>query len=209
MSRAAFNLTRVLAAGAALAAAGPHAQASITGVTGSTTWLGSPPLGCGVGQLTGPTAKTWNEQQNLSVSLLSADMVNNPGTSGGAVPGTVSGLVSSHFIHWEGTIGSPAVAGSVVFNQPIIGVIFKPANLNATDALLGAIPTTYPTGYPFRGLNAVSSFTIMGNALKYKFLSNSVATELVQLRVITQAPTPGGAAVLGLGGALVGLRRRR
>ena len=45
----------------------PLSSAAITGVTGSTTWLGSPPAACGLGQLVGVTAFAWDEQQGINL----------------------------------------------------------------------------------------------------------------------------------------------
>lgn len=85
----------------AIAAGAGAASAAITGVTGSTTWLGTPPVNCSPSFLMGGTVYTWDEQQNVSTSGVNVDMVNNPGTSSGAIAGTISGNFDSHFIHLE------------------------------------------------------------------------------------------------------------
>src|SRR5436305_1456407 len=100
------------------------ALGSITGTTGATTQI-SPPPACGPGQLTGFTASAWDEQQNVPISTgIFVDMVNNPGTSTGAISGTISGAFDSHFLHFEPTPGAVGAIGTVTFSGQIIGVIF-------------------------------------------------------------------------------------
>lgn len=185
------------------------ASGAITGVTGMTTSLGTPPVSCVPGALIGGTVYAWNEQQNVLTSGVFVDMTNNPGVSSGAIPGVIAGNFDSHFLHLEDYSGVGPFTGSVTFSGQIIGVIFVNLTLDATDALFGAGGTTYPTGYPFRGLNTQSSFGISGNTLKFTLNALSPVPEVVQIRVLTHpVPTPASAALLGLGG-LVATRRRR
>jgi MYXO-CTERM domain-containing protein len=194
---------------AILALTGSAASAAIVGVTGNTTWLGTPPPGCAPGQLSGMNAFAWDEQQNVALSL-NVDMTNNPGSSTSPIPGTVSGTYDSHFIHFEGIPGVIGAQGTVTYNNPIVAVIFRNTTLDNSDAPAGAPSTAYPTLYPFRGLSSApaSFFSINGNTLTFNL--NTVApTQFVdQIRVLTQAPAPGSLALLGLGG-LVAARRRR
>jgi len=185
------------------------AAAAITGVSGQTTWLGVAPVACTPGALTGPNAFTWNEQQGIFVNNVQCDMINNPGVSPG-IPGQVSGLVDNHFIHFEPNTAAQFVSGSVTFASRIRGVIFRNVFLDITDIPLGAPGTLYPTGYPLRGLNAASMFSINNNVLTFQFAAPLPTADILQLRVITEhfVPSPGSMALLGLGG-LVAVRRRR
>lgn len=185
------------------------ASAAITGVTGAATWLGVAPTSCFPGALTGPTVYAWDEQQNVFTGGVFVDMVNNPGSSGGAISGVIGGNFDSHFLHLEDYSGVGPFIGSVTFSGPIIGVIFVNTTLDSTDAGFGALGTAYPTGYPFRGLNSQSSFSISGNTLKFNLWSISPVPEIVQIRVLTHPiPAPGAMALLGLGGLCVARRRR-
>lgn len=185
------------------------ASAAITGVTGQTTWLGSAPLNCTPGGLVGPNAFAWDEQQGINVAGVPCDMVNNPATNFTAILGTVTGLVDSHFIHFEPNTGSQIVNGTVTFSGKIRGVMFRQPFLDISDAPLGSPGTAYPTGYPFRGLNVSSMFSINNNVLSFHFVGPMPTADLLQLRVLTEhVPAPGGAALLGLGG-LVAARRKR
>lgn len=199
---------RMLAVSAlALVASGSLAQAAIVNVTGQTTWLGSPPVACGPGALTGFNAHTWDEQTNVSLSMI-ADMVNNPGTSGTAIAGGISGSYDSHFVHFEPLPGAIGALGTVTFSQPIAAVLFRPLSLDNTDASCGAFGTVYPTTYPFRGLNAASMFSINANVLTFNFQAMAPTTDVVQVRVLTAVPAPGALGLAGLGGLCM-LRRRR
>lgn len=204
-----IKMNTALAGCAAMGMGATLASAAITGVTGSTTWLGSPPASCVPTTLMGPTVYAWDEQQNVSTSGVYVDMVNNPGTSAGAIPGVIAGAFDSHFLHLEDYSGVGPFSGSVTFSGQIIGVIFVNTTLDSTDVQFGSGGTTYPTGYPFRGLNTQSSFAISGNLLKFNLFTLSPVAEVVQIRVLTHpVPAPGGLAALGMGRILFARRRR-
>jgi hypothetical protein len=198
-----------LAALATLSGLAPKAQAVITAVSGQTNWLGTAPLACGPGQLTGWQAYAWDERQNVSLNVI-ADMVNNPGSSNAPLPGALAGNFDTHFIHFEPIAGVANVQGTVTYSGQILGVIFRALNLDGTDATAGALGTAYPTGYPFRGLNgAPSNFSINGNTLTYDFWTLAPNVDVVQVRVLTPAtPAPGPVALMGLGGLMCARRRR-
>ena len=202
---------RTASALASLCLTAPFAPAAIVGVTGMTTWLGSPPVSCTSGTLLGMNAYTWDEQQGITLSGIACDMVNNPGNSGAPVPGVISGLFDSHFIHYQDFTGVPGPTGTITFNGPIIGVIFRPLNLDNSDVPCGALGTTYPTGYPFRGLatTPVSFVTINSNVLTFDLKTMQPNNYVDQVRVITATPTPGSAALLGLAGLAFVRRRAR
>jgi hypothetical protein len=187
-----------------------HAGASIVGVTGATTWLGSPPAACGPFQLFSANAFAWDEQQNIPLTV-ACDMINNPGNSGSPTPGVISGLFDSHFIHFDGSTGVTNAIGTVTFSGPIIGVIFSPNTLTSTDPLAGALGTVYPTGYPLRGLfTSTPSFcSINANTISFNLNAFPTVGEIAQIRVLTHpTPAPGSLAVLAAAGMVCARRRR-
>ena len=115
-------LSIVISTASILCVAG-GASAAITSVSGQATLLGSPPASCGPGALTGLNAFAWDEQQNTLQNLV-VNETQNPGGSASPVPGFVSGVYDSHFIHYEGIPGVINATGTVTFAQPIVAVIF-------------------------------------------------------------------------------------
>lgn len=199
----------MMAAATAIAVGSTASLGVITGVSGSTTWPFGPPASCVPGALTGPTVYAWDEQQGVTTSGVFVDMVNNPGSSGGAISGVISGTFDSHFLHLEDYSGAGPFNGTATFSGVIIGVIFVNTTLDSTDASFGWGGTTYPTGYPFRGLSSQSSFSISGNTIKFSLFALSPVPEVVQIRVLTHPiPAPGGLAALGMSGILFARRRR-
>ncbi len=193
---------------AAIALTSSLASATIVSTTGGVTLIGAPPS-CVPLALTGFGAYAWNEQQNVNLNL-NVDMVNNPGSSNGPVPGIFNGGGSSHFLHFDPNAAANPVSGTITYSQPIVAVIFRNTNLDNSDTPAGALTTVYPTGFVLRGLIcAPSSFvTISGNVLTFNLNTINPVYNIAEVRVITQTPAPGSAALLGLSG-LVCLRRRR
>jgi len=190
----------------ALALSTTLAHASIVSVSGTITQIGPPPSAV-AGALASFQAFAWNERTNINGPIF-ADETQNPGSSGGAIAGTLSGLFDSHVIHFESLPGVVGAAGTVTFSQPIVGVIFQTASLDSTDGTCGALATTYPTFYPLRQFTT-SGFNFTGNLLNFQINSSFSAPILTEIRVLTHAvPAPASAALLGMGG-MVALRRRR
>lgn len=186
-------------------ASGTASAAIIPPGTGAVTVLPLPPPAATSAALVGMTAFAWDEQTNVPVTGLTVDMI-NPGPHTSAIPGTLSGLADSHILHLD-RFGIPFAAGSLTFTQPIIGVIFLTSTLNATDGLLGATGTVYPTGVLMRDITpSPSSFFWSGNTLNFNL--QNAAPDVMQIRVLTTVPTPGAATLAGLSG-LAALRRRR
>lgn len=160
--------------------------------------------------MNGFNAYVWDEQQNINVTGVFANMVNNPCPApGSAIPGLISGNIDSHLVHYENYTGAPGGVGTVTFQDQIVGVIFLANDLDNTDATLGAGGTVYPTTFPFRDLTFNSStFSISGNTMSFQLDTLSPVLGVVQMRVLTQVPTPGAVAVAGLAG-LASIRRRR
>lgn len=205
---ASMAMTAVVAAGLAASAA----QGAIVSVGGQCVQQFVPPPTAVFGTFTGPQAWAWDEQQNRGVSGLPVDLSTNPSASNGTpVPGVISGVVDSHFIHFN-DFGGP-INGSVTFNNPIIGVAYNNNFLDVSDAAVGWFGTVYPTGDPWRGINSLppggSIVSISGNTIQFHLMVLAGAPDFDQIRVYTLTPAPGSLALLGAGGLLAGRRRRR
>ena len=170
----------------------------------------APPPSCGPSLLTGLTAFAWDEQQGVAVAGVLCDEVANPGTSFTPTFGAVSGIVNSHFLHFEDIAGI-TVQGSVTFDGAIVGVIWKNALLDLTDVSLGAGATSYPTGYFPRGLSITlpSWVTVNANVLTFDLGTLAPVGDLAQIRILTvPVPAPGAASALGIAGLALARRRR-
>jgi len=187
------------------------AQAAITGTTGMAVNIGPAPVSAVFGNTTPGVVWAWDEQQNRGVLGLPCDLTVNPGNSGSPTLGAVSGLIDSHFLHFN-DFNSFAV-GTVTFNNPIIGVAYQNNFLDVSDPVVGSFGTIYPTLDPWRGMNSItpgaSFISILGNTITFNLSVNAGAPDFDQVRVYTMVPTPGSAAMLAAGGLLVARRRRK
>ena len=204
-----MKLASTLSLSVLVALAAGSAQAAIVSTSGSCTQISAPPSAL-PGALVALNAWAWDEQPGITLSSMPIDLSTNPSNSGSPVPGFLSGLVDSHFIHLDGVPGA-IYTGTVTFSSPIIGVQYSDTNLDLSDAV-ATTGTVYPTFLPFRGFNnwtGADFVDINGNVLTFQFSTVSPLNNLEQVRVFTRAvPAPGSAALLGLGG-LVAARRRR
>lgn len=59
--------------------------------------------------------------------------------------------VTSYFLHFDGEDSDVEQSGSITFSQEILGIIVTDSKLDATDDILGATDTAYPTNLDARG----------------------------------------------------------
>ena len=127
-------------------------EAVIISVTPFVVQLAAPPASV----LAGPVASfddifAFDEQQAVVLAApLHVDLLGAPGASVPPIPAASGDIptgtvVNSHFIHRD-SLGDDSVVGTVTFDGDILGVIFTPPGLDATDTTLGIVGTAYPTG---------------------------------------------------------------
>ncbi|GGE16765.1 hypothetical protein GCM10011529_23990 [Polymorphobacter glacialis] len=148
-----------------------------------------------------------NEQRvTLASNLIIAANPIPPGT----VPVTISAgtTVESHLVFVDPAVGvnNNIANGTVTFSSRILGVVWRTAQLSATNALFGADGVTYTS---LNGLEPsfLDAVTFSGKTLTYNFSTTPSSSDFI--RVITAVPEPQTWAMLVMGFGLVGLATRR
>ena len=202
----------------AVALVASAASAEIVGVTGELAEIEAPPSVV-FGQCVSTTEmRVFEEQQDitltedLQVTITSAGTYANPeDLTPGVIPaGTV---IRSYFLNADpNSHMSVYFNGSVTFDGDILGIMTRQIDLDPSDAITGALGTTYPYGQLSRGLElgaAGSDQIIVESDLRTLTVVRAVASiPGDQIRVITAVPEPTTLGLLALGGAAL-LRRRR
>lgn len=124
-------------------------------------------------------------------------------------------LVNSYFVHQDSIRhdGAIILAGSLTFDEEILGVITRKGSLRLSDGSLGAASTQYPLSRRMgRGLelNPLRDwFTISDDRRTITFnLRTRPAVD--QIRIITAAaPVPAPGALLALVAGICSIKRRR
>lgn len=102
-------------------------------------------------------------------------------------------------------------SGSITFDRPILGVIWTTGHLIGCDDVLGAPGVAYSTNSVRDALGGqgADEFTLSSD-LKTIDVTLAIGSGYWdELRVLTEIPEPTTAALLGLGGFAVALRRSR
>lgn len=153
------------------------------------------------------------EENTTTVSGLAVNTVTVGETIGTATGGTVSGQVTSFFVHFDpiGNVDLPVglLGGSLTFDGPILGIIWDRVALTNTDATLGLSGTTY-TPAAFRGYESADTLNFTSaNAIDFATVVDAKKVDSFRVLVGTQIPEPGMLAIFGLGLAGLGYARRK
>jgi prepilin-type processing-associated H-X9-DG protein len=154
--------------------------------------------------------RTFQEQKNFVLPSGVETNISRPGrynsfasmSSGSVSAGT---RINCYFLHFD-PVGSQSsqVSGRMNFNGDILGIICRDAQLNASDSVLGAPGTRYPTGQSSRGFeNGVEDVEVSSDKRSLTIIRFNSSFPGEQMRVIVQAKAkeePGA----GAGGAAAG-----
>lgn len=155
------------------------------------------------------------ESENLTLSEAVTANVTLPSTCDAPedlTPGEIPAgtTITSYLLHFDPVSDDTTASGSVTFDERILGLIILSDDLFATDGLLGAPGTAYPTNQ-FRGLgfgpNTTDDTITLGDDRRTVTVDCEVSCVLDQTRVVL--PEPATLALLALGGLGVLVRRKR
>ena len=199
-----------------------HAQVLTT--TSNVNYLAAPPALIGQGDLESDTVVTLF-QERLGFELTDAVSVdiNAPGTYDqfsdlpAGPPSLGAGtVVDMYFLSSDhvGTAGSAVYEGSIVFAQPILGLVVTQSGLDASD-LIAEPSVVYPTGYSARNLELTPgsewvTLSADSKQLDFKFTTFG---RVDQVRIMTASPVPEPSSLFllasGLGTMLATRLRKR
>jgi hypothetical protein len=194
------------------------ANASIISTTGPVVVIPAPISVMPGASVNVTDGQVFNEQQGITLSSpLNVDAT-APGTySAGSGPGGIiaGGTdISSYFVLFDsGGTAINYLAVNLTFSTPILGVIFAPATLDSSDAIVGNPGTTDPTGVSGRGQEAGDSTAISADGLTVTLIDKTLFPE-DGIRIITASPAsaitpePGAWGLWGVGLVFVALLAR-
>lgn len=100
------------------------------------------------------------------------------------------------------------LSGTATFDSAILGLITTVADLNASDAILGAVGTTYAT-FNMRGLEDLEAVSYLGDTATLT-LNVTQPGDWMRIVTISTVPVPAaGFLLFGALGGLAALRRRK
>lgn len=150
--------------------------------------------------------RVWAERSVVLGSPLAVDAVNTGTVFPGGVAGNIAAQAVESYMVRSDPIGEHDViySGFVVFDQPILGVIFLEGRLNDTNALLGRPGITYNANTN-RGFEGEDTLQISDDRLRVDF-DYFTGAYTDDVRIITAVPEPAALSLLVLGSAAL-LRR--
>ncbi len=201
------------------------ARGAVTGLSGAAE-LGATPVSLGQGDLQSDSALyVFAESQGVTLTTdMSVDIAKagsyqrffsfSLAASGGTInQGTA---VDSFLLHFDPVsrgnwFNTQSVAGSVTFDQPILGVMVRGASLNASDSVLGLAGTSYDSRGS-RGLEVIfqDAMTLSADMRTLTVDAFRSTGGLDEVRIITAAVVPEPTTLLlgVIGLVILGVRKR-
>ncbi len=197
-----MNKVKHLAAVAALLLGGTTASAATVSSTGDFLEIAAPASVTNAAPSSNSNIFYFNEVQNYTLSsALTTD-------TGVLAAGT---RVDSHlFFHNRVGGGVNTLSGTLTFATAILGTMsdINGGLLDASD-FLGAVGTTYQSGFANRGLESNDSLSFIGDTVTASLVVSQPG-DWVRVVTVAAIPVPASILLLPLGlGALGAIRRRR
>ncbi|HEX2042962.1 MAG TPA: hypothetical protein VHF24_10035 [Acidimicrobiales bacterium] len=186
------------------------AGGALTGVGGSATLLPAPPPSVDLDQLTSNTQAFVFAERTCFIlpTNLRVDVVNPVGTFTQTTtqPGTIpTGTpVDSYYVHTDipGTTGQASFTGALVFDRPVIGLVYRIPTLNASDPIVGAPGTTYPSTATWaRGYEEETDTVTVSADRRTVTFNNRIFEWQDELRIITEGTCEPGVVPCTITGA--------
>lgn len=188
--------------------AGP-AGAALTAATGNVVLLPAPPPSVALDALTSSTQAFVFAERICFIlpTNLAVDALNPVGTfsQSQTQPGTISAgtPVDSYYVHTDlpGTVGQGRMTGTLTFDRPVLGLIFRIPTLNASDAVVGAPGTTYSTNLTARGYEDETDTVTVSADRRTVTFDTRIFEWQDELRIITEGTCEPGAVPCTVTGA--------
>ena len=125
---------------------------------------------------------------------------------------TISGSVTSFFLHYDSDLDPATLTGFLEFDGPILGIIWGAGLLDSSDSILGAVGTTYSPAGSARGYESGNDSVVFTslNRVDFESLANNGIDSLrVLVAADIEVSEPSILAVFGLGLLGLGFARRK
>lgn len=205
-----LNMKAILGLVASTLIAAPASAATITALTTTGEVIATPSSVTNSLPANVPFIQGFNEKSNVVLgSDLTMQNYGNPNTVASA--GTA---VDSHMFFMNNPDSSSSTEETTArfsFSSMVLGIITSDSGLDNSDMLLGAMGTTYQSGFNNRGLEGGDSVSFSGNevSLTFRLTQPGDWVRVITVADVAPVPLPAGAPLMLAGLGAFALMRRK